>query len=637
MAYREFNPAAMEDYRDSTVQMFQDQRDFAESKISQLTTKIGELDKKITELETKISDLNETINSLTNSNDDDGKNNSAISIAEGQRDTAKKDKEDAETERTNAQNAVTALNNAITNIDQGIEKTKSFINDLLSNVETADKQFDAKFDNLLEQINRYKSEMKGFYNSVDTTLRSHGYNGNVNLKSQFSETVNDFADSTMVNTFPYIPERYIYSGGVLKDRILNGIFQKDVSAVEDADYKARMEKLQNKAKQFEQLNTVINRIADKNDLNNLGKFISAGYVFTKVGHNSASEEYRHYALSESFQKFASNYYSIAKQDMVNSIINGTSLPNLSKTQTGKLQLGALLNSFVGQMPTISTKMNFDEKGEIHKLAINLSQSNRGSFKGLEVSLQDNTKMFGDTKWFVSEFNSDLGRFLPNFQKEIALFGLENFKVSLENDFSNVVLGWMIDEGLEAFGDKAGAALGYGKDIYEFAAEQKEKIDALKYTVSLNELNSFFTKMKYGGILIQGKDNQIILDNNIMELNGAEGLGVALEAYNYQHGITSGTTAEEYYRWYNDVKDYTVDNNGMIGDVFKWLSSDDTSGRYVTGYGTDYRDSYAGAVIQAAGRHNIPLDLKTASYKDYKKIIETYPEDVEYFFNNSTSD
>lgn len=61
-------------------------------------------------------------------------------------------------------------------------------------------------------------------------------------------------------------------------------------------------------------------------------------------------------------------------------------------------------------------------------------------------------------------------------------------------------------------------------------------------------------------------------------------------------------------------------NKKYADYINWFTEEDTSGRYVTGYGKDYRDDYA-SVFFLVGAHYGILSVHDGNYEDYVKVIE----------------
>jgi len=616
MAYREFDPTKIDDYKESTIRMFNEQNQFATDKITALTTKISDLTTKISDLEIKISNLDSKISSLTRSNNKDGDNDSAISEAESERATAISDKNDAEEEKTKAENAKTALEKVQTDIADAIAQTNKFVNDLKDNIDSSDARFEQNFNNLISQINAYKHNMKFIYETVDTTLRQHGYNKDINLKSQFADTVDDFGDSAMLETFPYIPSRYIYRANTLNERILNGIFKQNIYDVSN--------------EQTNQLSKVIDGLLARKDLNNLGKFISTGYVFDKETYDTGGTKYLNYEFSEIYKKLSINYYTDTTKDIINSVISGKSLHSLSDVQKEKLQIGALLLSFLSQKPSISVpeieyRLSSFAKIDCDAFKISLKESSRGDFSGIEASMEG--PLFGKDNWFVADYIPNLGERLPNFQSAVSGKEKADFKITFLNDLTNKLIDMGKDKSIGALP----AGVGWAYDGYSFLTDENDKRNNINETIDYATLNSLFTKIKHGGILIAGKDHKIILGNNFMELNGSQGFGVSYEAYKQQKGINDNTSGSACYSSY--YTEYTgcfpIDNN--INNVYNWLTAKDTSGRYNDGYGTTYRNDYASAIISVGGKYGIDISMDTGSYQDYKNVIDSYPEEVETVF------
>jgi len=72
--------------------------------------------------------------------------------------------------------------------------------------------------------------------------------------------------------------------------------------------------------------------------------------------------------------------------------------------------------------------------------------------------------------------------------------------------------------------------------------------------------------------------------------------------------------------------------GKYEDYINWFTAKDISGRYGDGNGSNYRNDYVSTVQKVGIFHGFNLDSHS-NYKDYKKVVESYPDEISNWFDN----
>jgi len=639
MAYREFDPAAMQEYQAETVNLLTKQSEAIDQQIDVMANQVVALTAAMTAALLTAATLMKVIATK------DG----YIEVADGPgRAVAAAAAKVMETQINSLKGQIDSLKGEKGKIATAIQETNDMVNRIINQINELNYDKEYKMNELIGEIDLYKERMKTLYNRVGTTLVNFGYDQNeINQQDKFANTVTDFGDANIIKSVPFVPSSYIYKDGALNQKILYGIFKKEM-----ADFNITINGNIKDASlpQFAELSDTVNRIAKSGNLDQLGRFVSAGYANSKVwmdmnenaqsiNKNAAPQNLYSYSLSETFKNFAGFYSTGTSIKAISEVLAGSTVGNISEDTKLYLQVAGLLqgtlsqmNKLTGYVPNGISYPLYENLIKIQNMSFNKGNENAWQISGaFPYTVNSTHQGLGNAQnWYVTNYTNSLHELRENLKVLDAKVKKDEINFYYAGKIINTLLGMA---GIPT--DTKGSLNYIGKAFpenmqnpYKYMLSAgfttKELID---YTNKVNagiskaELESVLSLMPYGGVYILGRDHSVTASSTILDLNGGSGFGLGVEAYNY----------------YN--KDNTLYAPGIIagglvnpGAMFKFTED---YNHWTKNNLNDIRD-YDKALCYAAEKLGTPLPTKgeNITYQDYLNIINNLETSalIEEYFN-----
>lgn len=500
MAYREFDPTAMKIYQKQAVAMFNDQITAASTLAASKAVSIAakKVSKAAAEVvaKTAMMPVLKMVGTITTTvmEPDQAARSAAETLAQQLQD-----------EIDALQSEIDALKGAVNSLSSAITETNDFVEKMISAVGNSDAEFAKNFNTLIEQINDYKSRMKTLVNSVDDTLMSHGYYSSVNIKQQFSETMDDFTDSAMINNFRYIPSSYIYQvddlkmAGRLNERILNAVFKKD--SITDLQTKELMK--------------VLDNISVNTDLKSLEKFVNSAY--TQKGELNGTY-YR--ILKPTFNSLVDQFFNETMGSVKSELFDANArIGKFSNGLNAKIQYASVLKQICANLFYFENDGVFPAKMGSQEPWITLNKEQIYGFDSIKISPKYNGGFVNilnpstDISELINRVAVKMGMEQADILATIAPFGF----------------GYIFDKATNA-----APMIGNIKTAAELAqalAENNEEKNEVYRKNVLDKMADLYGNIIGGGTLSINQKGEVTVVNSYAQVNGPRSIRDMVTWYN----------------------------------------------------------------------------------------------------------